>query len=192
VIFLRETGNLGKSYVFPRETAKQFPTLTWEVGTVSQLKLAFCFGLLYNIIKKERIKHLQTKNNNNVGGYRMKLLNVKTAENTDSMVKNILKDESKSKSQKMKEMFKAGLEVKEIAELMNVRYNFVYNVTKNLIITESLQVEKVQKESKKDAVIKMHQEGKTNIQIATELKTNYNYIFKIVKEYKAEQQTEVK
>ncbi|MCU7522785.1 MAG: helix-turn-helix domain-containing protein [Ignavibacteria bacterium] len=122
----------------------------------------------------------------------MKLLNVKTAENTDSMVKNILKDESKSKSQKMKEMFKAGLEVKEIAELMNVRYNFVYNVTKNLIITESLQVEKVQKESKKDAVIKMHQEGKTNIQIATELKTNYNYIFKIVKEYKAEQQTEVK
>ncbi|MCU7522786.1 MAG: hypothetical protein HF308_19310 [Ignavibacteria bacterium] len=121
----------------------------------------------------------------------MKLLNVKKAENIDSIVKNIMADENKSKSAKMKEMFQAGLEVKEIAELMNVRYNFVYNVTKNLIITESLQVEKVEKESKKDIVIEMHKAGKTNIQIATELKTNYNYIFKIVKEYKAEQEVAV-
>ncbi|MCU7522784.1 MAG: hypothetical protein HF308_19300 [Ignavibacteria bacterium] len=121
----------------------------------------------------------------------MKLLNSKKPENFDIVVKNIINNPETSKSNKMKELFQAGMEVKDIAELLNVRYNFVYNVTKNLVITQGLEVEKVQKESKKDDIIKLHQAGKTNIQIATELKTNYNYIFKVVKEYKAEQEVAI-
>ena len=114
----------------------------------------------------------------------MKLSIEKTIKGIDKKVEVIVSNETTSKSQKMKDLFQLGLEVKEIAVIMNVRYNFVYNVISNQIIVEGLAVETVKKESKKDKVIELHIEGKTNKEIAIELKTNYNYIYKIVKEYK--------
>lgn len=125
----------------------------------------------------------------------MKLENVKNVKGLEKKVEEILQNEGMSKSGKMKELFSLGLEVKEIATRMNVRYNFVYNVISNQVIVEGLQVTTEKKESKKDKVIELHLQGKSNKEIAIELKTNYNYIYKIVKEYKdgvhtTEEQTE--
>lgn len=114
----------------------------------------------------------------------MKLENVKVTKKTEEKVTTIVSNETLSKSQKMKDMFDLGLEVKEIAQIMNVRYNFVYNVISNYVIVNSLNVETVKTESKKDKVVELFKQGKSNKEIAIELKTNYNYVYKITKELK--------
>ena len=116
----------------------------------------------------------------------MKLTNIKKVKNVESKVTEILQNVTTSKSSKMKEMFSLGLEIKEIATKMNVRYNFVYNVISNQIIVEGLEVETEKKESKKDLVKVLFDQGKSNKEIAIELKTNYNYIYKLTKELKDE------
>lgn len=107
-------------------------------------------------------------------------------------VTKIVNNEALSKSARMKELFNLGLEVKEIATLMGVRYNFVYNVVSNYCLTEGLQLETTKKESKKDDIIRLYLEGKSNKEISIELKTNYNYVFNTLKKYKAEHPVEVK
>ena len=89
-----------------------------------------------------------------------------------------------SKSKKMVELYNAGLEIKEIATLMEVRYNFVYNVVSNMCRMNDveLRTNKETGNSKKALIIAMYQEGKSNTEIAKELKTNYNYVYKITKE----------
>lgn len=116
----------------------------------------------------------------------MKLSNVKTIKGLDKKIETIVQNEGTSKSSKMKELFQLGLEVKEIASIMNVRYNFVYNVISNQVIVEGLEVETSKKESKKDKVKELFEQNKSIKEIAIELKTNYNYIYKIVKELKDE------
>lgn len=98
-------------------------------------------------------------------------------------IEKILKSEL-SKSQKMKDLFKGGLEVKEISLLLNVRYNFVYNVVSNMIRVNDLEgkVVKEKKEDKKSKIIELLKKGKSNIEISKELKCNYNYVWKIVNE----------
>lgn len=113
----------------------------------------------------------------------MKVQEVKKVENLDQEIERIINSEN-SKSNKMKELFVLGLEIKEIASLLEVRYNFVYNVISNFTIINSIETQKEEKESKKDQVIELHNQGKTNIEISRILKTNYNYIYKIIKEYK--------
>jgi DNA invertase Pin-like site-specific DNA recombinase len=114
----------------------------------------------------------------------MKLTNVKTVKNLEKVIEGILADTTTSKSLKMKQLFELGLEIKEIAIKMGVRYNFVYNVISNQIIVEGLVVETEKKESKKDLVRELFNQGKSNKEIAIELKTNYNYIYKLTKEIK--------
>lgn len=114
----------------------------------------------------------------------MKLNNTTLSQESTKQAQSIATNEGLSKSQKMKDLFQLGYEVKEIASLLNVRYNFVYNVISNQVITEGLEVESVKRESKKDVVVELFKQGKSNKEIAIELKTNYNYIYKIVKEYK--------
>jgi len=89
-----------------------------------------------------------------------------------------------SKSKKMVELYNGGLEIKEIATLMEVRYNFVYNVVSNMcrINEVELRTNKDSGNSKKALIIAMCKEGKSNTEIAKELKTNYNYVYKITKE----------
>jgi DNA-binding NarL/FixJ family response regulator len=114
----------------------------------------------------------------------MKINNEKEIKNLDEKVEKILKTET-SKSNKIKELFNLGLEIKDIAALLNIRYNFAYNVISNYIIINDIEIIKEEKESKKDKVIELHKKGKTNIEISKELKTNYNYIYKIIKEFKS-------
>ena len=89
-----------------------------------------------------------------------------------------------SKSKKMITLYNGGMEIKEIATLMEVRYNFVYNVISNMCRMNDveLRTNKGNGNSKKAIIIEMMKEGKSNTEIAKELKTNYNYVYKITKE----------
>lgn len=104
----------------------------------------------------------------------------------DEEIMDTLADESTSKSQKMKDLFDIGLPVKEIAQLMDVRYNFVYNVISNYAAMNGIEVTSTQKAGKSDRIIELHVAGKSNKEIAIELKTNYNYVFNVVKKWKLE------
>jgi DNA-binding NarL/FixJ family response regulator len=117
----------------------------------------------------------------------MKIKNAKNVKNINKAIEAIKTSEA-SKSGKMRELFALGLTIKEIANIMQVRYNFVYNVISNLIITTGLEVETEVKTTKKDLIKALFLQGKTNKEIAIELKTNYNYVAKLVKEIKLEQE----
>ena len=112
----------------------------------------------------------------------MKIKNVKNL--TKAEQNKLIKNEEVSKSQKMKTLFEAGLTIKNIAELLDVRYNFVYNVISNYIITSDIEVIKEEKVNKKQIISEMFNNGLSVKEIAIELKTNYNYVYKIVKEIK--------
>ena len=88
-----------------------------------------------------------------------------------------------SKSKAMIELYNGGLEIKEIANAMNVRYNFVYNVISNHCRMNEIELRtnKTNENSKKVMIEKLFKEGKTNIEISKELKTNYNYVYKVTK-----------
>ena len=88
-----------------------------------------------------------------------------------------------SKSKAMIELYNGGLEIKEIANAMQVRYNFVYNVISNhcRMNDVELRTNKTNENSKKVMIEKLFKEGKTNIEISKELKTNYNYVYKVTK-----------
>ena len=91
---------------------------------------------------------------------------------------------STSKSQAMVELYNQGLEIKEISNVMNVRYNFVYNVISNYCRMNEIELRtnKTNENSKKVMIEKLFKEGKTNVEISKELKTNYNYVYKITKQ----------
>ena len=94
-----------------------------------------------------------------------------------------------SKSKAMIDLYNGGLEIKEIATAMNVRYNFVYNVISNhcRMNDVELRTNKENGNSKKAQIAKLFAQGKSNTEIAKELKTNYNYVYKITKELMAAQ-----
>ena len=109
---------------------------------------------------------------------------------TQAMIKKVVADEGMSKSAKMKALFDLGLEVKEIANVLGVRYNFVYNVVSNYCNTNGIPVETNKRESKRDKIIELHKQGLSNKEISIELKTNYNYVFNVIKAYKRAQEME--
>lgn len=104
---------------------------------------------------------------------------------TNNQVQKVLGQEI-SKSKKMIELYLGGLEIKTISELMGTRYNFVYNVVSNHCNMNGLKINTNKKDgdSKKELIIKMFQEGKSNKEISIDLKTNYNYVFNTIKSYK--------
>jgi transposase len=114
-----------------------------------------------------------------------------TAQVTEKAMAKAMKEEV-SKSQKMKNLFELGMEVKEISTLMGVRYNFVYNVISNYVNMNKIPTESQKKEGKKEQIIALFLEGKSNKEISIELSTNYNYVFNTLKAYKAEQPQEQK
>ena len=89
-----------------------------------------------------------------------------------------------SKSKTMVELYNQGLEIKEISKIMDVRYNFVYNVISNYCRMNDIELRtnKENGNSKKVMIEKLFKEGKTNVEISKELKTNYNYVYKITKQ----------
>lgn len=88
-----------------------------------------------------------------------------------------------SKSKAMVALYNSGLEIKQIANIMQVRYNFVYNVVSNYCRMNEveLRTNKNNTNSKKVQIEELFKAGKSNVEIAKELKTNYNYVYKITK-----------
>lgn len=88
-----------------------------------------------------------------------------------------------SKSKAMLALYNSGLEIKQIANIMQVRYNFVYNVISNYCRMNDIELRtnKNNTNSKKVQIEELFKAGKSNVEIAKELKTNYNYVYKITK-----------
>lgn len=103
---------------------------------------------------------------------------------TQETINQVINDAALSKSKKFIALYNEGLEIKEIASLFNVRYNFVYNVISNHCRMNDLELRTnvVNGSSKKQLILDLFNQGKSNTEIAKELKTNYNYVYKITKE----------
>ena len=99
-------------------------------------------------------------------------------------INKLLNDTTLSKSKKFITLYNEGLEIKEIASLFNVRYNFVYNVVSNYCRMNEIELRtnNVDGSSKKVMIEELFKQGKSNTEIAKELKTNYNYVYKITKQ----------
>ena len=97
-------------------------------------------------------------------------------------IQNIIKNAT-SKSKAMIELYNEGLEIKQIAQAMDVRYNFVYNVISNHCRKNDveLRTNKENGNSKKVKIEELFKQGKSNTEIAKELKTDYNYVYKVTK-----------
>lgn len=107
-----------------------------------------------------------------------------TAELSEKAVQELVADESVSKSKKIIRLFEAGYSVKHIAELLGIRYNFSYNVVSNHININNIPIQRSERGNKKRLILEMFKQGKTLKEISIDTKTNYNYVFKVVKEYK--------
>lgn len=95
-----------------------------------------------------------------------------------------------SKSGKIKQLFDMGLDVKDIAKVLDIRYNFAYNVISNYININDIPVVTEERGGgKKSEIIRMYQEGTKKTDIAKALKTNLNYIYKVCKDWEIEQGT---
>lgn len=106
-----------------------------------------------------------------------------TAEQISEVVAQI-QEKKCSKGAGIRELFAGGLEVKEISALTGIRYNHVYNVVKNEIIVNDLEVEtsgRSNENSKKAQIVRMLEEGKTINEISKELKCLYNYVWQVAK-----------
>ena len=99
-------------------------------------------------------------------------------------INKLLNDTTLSKSKKFITLYNEGLEIKEIASLFNVKYNFVYNVVSNYCRMNDIELRtnQVNGSSKKVMIEELFKQGKSNTEISKELKTNYNYVYKITKQ----------
>lgn len=103
---------------------------------------------------------------------------------TQEQIDEVVSSEVLTKSGKIKELFNLGLEVKEIQKATGIVYNMCYNVVTNYVLTNGLEVIKEKRVSKKDMIFDLFDMGKTNMEVAKETQTNYNYVCKLKKEWK--------
>ena len=121
--------------------------------------------------------------------YQMKLTVKKIMTNKE--MKEIVSDESTSKSFKMRTLFDGGIDVKSISELLNVRYNFVYNIVSRHCLEQRIDDSSIEKHSNKGSelkesiiqLLKENPEIKVS-EVSKQLGKNYNYVWKIMKEIK--------
>jgi|LGVE01.1.fsa_nt_gb hypothetical protein len=90
------------------------------------------------------------------------------------------------KSEAIRELFKAGVEVKAIAELLEIRYQHAYNTIQNAIYKQEIDTAdielKAKSADKKIKITELLNNGLSPKEIAIELKSNINYVYKIKKE----------
>jgi len=107
----------------------------------------------------------------------------KTSNITEEQITSII-NHATSKSQRIIELYEAGMQVKAIATAMDIRYNFAYNVLSNYTRVHDMMMPTNQNgPTKKQQVIDLVKTGMTNTEISKALATNYNYVYKIAKEY---------
>lgn len=104
---------------------------------------------------------------------------------TKEAIRKVIEGEG-SKSAKMLSLYNSGMEIGDIAKAMGVRYNFVYNVVSNDCRKNGTEVRVTKKQGTvKTSIIQLIDDGKTNTEISKALAVNYNYVFKVRKEYEA-------
>jgi transposase len=111
----------------------------------------------------------------------MRKLIEKTISNTGVKKEEILTTKQ-PKSVKMRKLFDLGYTVKQISIMLEVRYNFVYNVISRYVLETDCKLDTNKEVSKKEQVIKMINEGASIKEIMSEVKVNVNYVYKIKKE----------
>lgn len=86
-------------------------------------------------------------------------------------------------------MFEENLERKTISELMNIRYQFVYNVTTNYMDQNGIKRSVTKPAEKKNSIIELVKKN-PNIEIREIVritKSHTNYVRKVVNEYKEDE-----
>lgn len=101
-----------------------------------------------------------------------------------------------SKGAGIRECFANGMDVREISKGLDIKYNHVYNVVKNEVLVNGLEVvetDRNNENSKKNQILKLLAEGKNITQVATEMRCLYNYVWQVAKGagYTKKQQEEV-
>ena len=115
----------------------------------------------------------------------MKLVGERTI--TEAQVAQVvanIQEKKCSKGAGIRELFAGGMEVKEIAAVTGIKYNHVYNVVKNEVLVNDLEVEttgRSSENSKKAQIGKLLEEGKSITEISRELKCLYNYVWQVAK-----------
>lgn len=103
------------------------------------------------------------------------------------LVDKIVADVKRSKSDRFIELYNGGLEIKEISELFDVRYNHVYNVVSEYCRMEDVEL-RVKKKAKsgvgKEQIVSLLLSGMSVVDVCAELKIRTNYVYKIKKELK--------
>jgi DNA-binding CsgD family transcriptional regulator len=119
------------------------------------------------------------------------MLHSQPVKRSKKSIEKVLQDSTVSKSAKIKFLWETGYSVKQVAEELGIRYNFAYNVVSNWVTVETIEVVKPVKDStKKQLIVEQWKQGSTLKEISVNLRTNYNYVFNVVKDYKATQVTE--
>ncbi len=99
-------------------------------------------------------------------------------------IKEAVANKTMTKGAAIREMFVGGMETKDIANKLGIRYNHAYNVIKNEVLIHGLEVETESRggeNSKKTQIIQGLQDGKSIKEIAAELKCMYNYVWQVGK-----------
>lgn len=102
-------------------------------------------------------------------------------------IKALVENTQVSKSAKVRQLFDSGMDIKSISQLLQIRYNFAYNVLQNHVIQNGIAVEKSVRVSKRDDIVKLLKTGMSLADVSRKTRTNYNYIWKINKERKIEE-----
>lgn len=113
----------------------------------------------------------------------MRIVEIKKVEDINKEVELILNNEN-SKASKIRDLFDLGFEIKEISNITGIRYQMCYNNVSNYILKNRIEVVKEERVSKKDIVINMYNNGSSLKDIAFEIRSSYNYVWKIVNDYK--------
>jgi hypothetical protein len=131
-----------------------------------------------------------------------KILDHLTQDKRDAIARVL--DEEVTKSGKIRGLYAAGIEVKDIAHILDVKYNFAYNVVAQLIkdgivpkqpekpITAEEQKLQALPEPKPivipgdtdDRIINLWINGKESEEISQELQIDFDYVIKIVRAMK--------
>lgn len=117
----------------------------------------------------------------------MKLVKNTKPMNEDQKMDLLASDSSKS--EKMRDLFDAGEDIKDIAHDLDVRYNFVYNVVSRHILKQGIPEENIEKNSnagsnlKEEIIALLKEDPDMKVsEIAKTLNKNYNYVWKLHKE----------
>jgi|BioPla2DNA2_1021312.scaffolds.fasta_scaffold175003_1 transposase len=94
----------------------------------------------------------------------------------------ILKDESLSKSEKIRRLYVGGLSVSEISKLSGFRYQMCYNIIDDYCVKNGIEKKTSKKgESKSDVIVKLFKEGKSVKEIAYMTDSWPNYVYRVLK-----------